>query len=184
MSWRMHLAIVNPEKIATVRNFPKENYLNEEGYTCDDDGENITNEFYKFVEEDFGCKEDYCIGILPINLDDYGEPFYKNPETQDLFEYYHPRIISKFDFQQLIDVMRREALKLFAEAANNDNIMKAMILRRKQIWEAPYGCYPYNLRDDSKEIVCAFNIDYQIFDVVRMYKTVDWNKDVVILFGW
>ena len=183
MSWRMHLAIVDSEKISAIRNLPKETYLNEDGYTCDEDGENITNEFYKFVEEDFCCKEDYCIGDLPIEMSKLGTPFYTQAETQELFEHYCPRVLDHNQFKLIIDVMRREAYKMFEEAEQDIDLMRAMIHKRKQVWEAEY-ITPYNLDERSKELVRAFNIDYQIWDVVRMYKTIDWNKDTVILFGW
>lgn len=184
MSWRVHLAIVDPEKIAEVRNLPKTHYLNEEGYTCDDDGENSTTEFYEFVANDFGCKEDYCIGSIAFEIDKLGVPFYKNSETQELFEHYHPRVIDHNAFKLIIDGMRREAYELYKEVedAGYDQC-KAIIHRRRQLWDAEYMT-PYNLRESSKEIVNAYNIDYQIWDVVRMYKTINWEKDVVILFGW
>ena len=184
MSWRMHLAIVDPTKIANVRILPKEHYLNDEGYTCDDDGENSTTEFYEFVDKDFGCKEDYCLGDLDIDMDNMGEPFYKNPETQELFEHYHPRIINHNAFKMIIHTMGRAAYDLYKEAEEGgQDQWRALIHRRKQVWAAEY-VDPYNLRENSKEIVNAFNIDYQIWDVVRMYKTIDWEKDAVILFGW
>lgn len=188
MSWRWHIAIVDTEKISKVRNSPKEHYLNEDGYTCDEDGENSTTEFYLFVDEQFGCKEDYCIGMLP-NGDDYtidslGVPFYNKEDTQELFAHYIPRVLSKEDFQKILQVMQKEAYKLFSEIeANGIDDMKCFIHRRKELWASEY-IEPYNIRDNSKEIVNAFSIDYQIFDVTRLYKTVDWEKDTVILFGW
>lgn len=184
MSWRMHLAIVDPEKIAAVRNLPKEAYLNEDGYTCDEDGENITNEFYKFVENDFGCKEDYCVGSLPLDIKTIGLPFYVNPETQELFEHYSPRVLDINQLNLIIDLMRREAYALYDEAEKGGpDAWRALIHRRKQVWDAEY-ITPYNLRPESKELVNAFSVDYQIWDIVRMYKTIDWEKDAVILFGW
>lgn len=184
MSWRMHLAVVDSQKITNVRNLPKEHYLNEAGFTCDDDGENSTTEFYEFVANDFGCKEDYCVGSLPIDIDHIGVPFYNDPETQELFEHYHPRVIDANAFKLIIEEMRREAYNLYAEAEDGGpDQWRAIIHRRKQVWEAEYVT-PYNLSDSSKEIVNAFSIDYQIWDVVRMYKTINWETDTVIFYGW
>lgn len=183
MSWRMHLAIVDSATIAQIRNDQKEKYLNAQGFTCDEDGENATNEFYLFVK-DFGCKEDYCIGSLPLNIRTIGMPFYTNPETQELFDHYSPRVLDINQFNLIIELMRREAYALYDEAEKGGpDAWHALIHKRKQLWDAEY-ITPYNLRQNSKELVNAFSIDYQIWDLVRMYKTIDWEKDALILFGW
>lgn len=185
MSWRMHLAIVDPKKISEIRKLPKDHYLNENGYTCDEDGENSTTEFYQFVANDFGCKEDYCLGVLPIELDELGQPFYLNEDTQELFEYYHPRVIDENVFKNIIiEEMRKAAYELYSETEElGPEHCMALVHRRKELWASEYTT-PYKLNANSQEIVGAFSIDYQIWDVVRMYKTIDWKNDAVILFGW
>ena len=200
MSWRMHIAVVDCITTHPTRHLPAFFYTdplpkkeinrdfgpNGEWPRYNEDEEEVDRTaFNNFVTHDFGLKEDYCLGCLPIPKD-IGKPFYANEETQKLFEYYNPRVLDKEDFKKIIDLMRKEVADYYYEQLqhrNNPLVWQGMLEARMELWEAPY-IEPYNLEDNQKEIVRAHNLEYRIFDLVRLYKTVDWMRDTVIFFGW
>lgn len=42
---------------------------------------------------------------------------------------------------------------------------------------------PYNLNKDP-EITTSWKYEYGIFELVRIYKTFDWKKNVMVYYGW
>lgn len=42
---------------------------------------------------------------------------------------------------------------------------------------------PYNL-DNGDEITSSWKYEYGIFELVRIYKSFDWKKNVMIYYGW
>ena len=41
---------------------------------------------------------------------------------------------------------------------------------------------PYDLEGDS--LVTSWKYEYAVFELVRIYKTFDWKKNVMIYYGW
>lgn len=197
MSWRMHIAIVDCVTTHPTRYLPPSFYTSPlqkkkkahlfegELYYEEEDCDEDRTSFYKFVDNDFGLKEDKCIGRFDIPAD-IGQPFYVNEETQKLFEYYNPRIISKTDFEWIIEMYRKLVVEQYKEILsdrNKESRWRCHIEAKLDLWESPY-IEPYNMDKNQSSIVRAYNLEYQIFDLVRMYKSIDWIKDTVIFFGW
>ena len=191
MSWRMHIAVVDCKTTHPTRSLPASFYTapipkkeEDEWERWNDDEEIDRTQFFEFVAKDFGLKEDYCLGKLPIP-DDIGQPFYDNEETQKLFSHYNPRVLKKDDFKNIIEMLRKEVVGYYREILMNCNHLywQGFLETRMELWEAPY-VEPYNLDDDQKVIVRAHDLEYRIFDLVRLYKKVDWLRDTVIFYGW
>ena len=43
---------------------------------------------------------------------------------------------------------------------------------------------PYNLDENSSVIVRSWSYEYQVFELVRRMKTIDWEKYSVLFMGW
>ena len=198
MSWRMHIAVVDCATTHPTRHLPASFYTdslpkkepnknfgpNGEWPRWEEEEEIDRTAFCRFVEKDFGLREDMCLGKLPIP-NDIGKPFYTNDDTQQVFTHYNPRVISREDFQWIIDMLRKEVVDYYHEILKNRNHLywQGFLETRMELWEAQYAD-PYNLDDSQKEIVRARDLEYRIFDLVRLYKTVDWMRDTVIFYGW
>lgn len=46
------------------------------------------------------------------------------------------------------------------------------------------GYKPYNLENNSQVITTSWKFEYNIFELVRIYKTFDWKKNVMFYCGW
>jgi hypothetical protein len=182
MSYRTYLAVVNKDKASSVREHPPGWYLDADGYLPDDDGESTA--FYQFVSDEFGRKDEFCVVGLEIP-NDAGEPFFINPETQTIFEHYNPRVVGKEECLLAIELMRQFVLDYYKNVmAGGPEHWQAAVNDKIKTWEAPYKITPYNLREKSKNVVDAMITEYEIFDMVRMYKSIDWENDMVIFYGW
>ena len=43
---------------------------------------------------------------------------------------------------------------------------------------------PYNLKEDNSEIVSSWRYEYAIFEMVRLFKTFDWENNYLLFYGW
>lgn len=43
---------------------------------------------------------------------------------------------------------------------------------------------PYNVNLDSSKIVSSWKYEYEIFELVKLYKTFDWKRNVMIYYGY
>jgi hypothetical protein len=129
-----------------------------------------------------GRRDEFRTGCMPIP-DDIGKPFFTNPETQKLFAKYTPRILNKSDYEQIIETMRKRIVDNYYEALRNPNNWRGVLETKMEMWEAPHE-YPYNLDFHSNSITNLHNIEIQIWDLIRMYKAVDWLRDTVMVYEW
>lgn len=52
-----------------------------------------------------------------------------------------------------------------------------------RIWKNDY-CVPYNLDKSDENLVSSWEYEYTIFELVRIYKTFDWEKETMIWYGY
>jgi hypothetical protein len=195
----MHIAIVDCVTTHPTRHLPSSFYTDqiqqsndkrssddEYPFCYDDDSDCERTAFNHFVEKDFGLKEDYCLGRFEDIPKDIGDPFYADQETQNLFEYYNPRVISQKDFEWIINLLRKMIVEQYKEKLYDPHgamLWRGALEAKIEQWESPY-IEPYNIDNTQKCLVRAYDLEYRIFDLVRLYKSIDWCKDTVILFGW
>ena len=43
---------------------------------------------------------------------------------------------------------------------------------------------PYDINDDTDSIVTSWKYEYAVFELVRIYKSIDWDKTVLIYHGY
>lgn len=182
MGYRTYLTVVDKQKAEEYRNHLKDIYLDANGFIKEDDDD--LTAFYQFVSDKFGRKDEFCVDGLDIP-ENAGEPFFHNKETQEIFEHYNPRVVGKEECLLAIELMRKFVLDYYKTAMEaGPDRWKSVIHDKIQTWEAPYKITPYNLRPNSNNIVGVMITEYEVFEMVRMYKSIDWDKDMVIFYGW
>jgi len=177
----MYLTVLDKETAEPHRLNSKNHYKRD---TADEEGLMYYTAFFRFVKNDFGKKDAYCIGRLPIR-ENIGEPFYKDKATQELFAHYKPRVISREEYLEIVNCMREFIVEYYRTLLSHDNklMWQRMIEDKIDTWEAEF-ILPCDDDPNSKRIVNSFDAEYQIFDMIRMLKTIDWEKDIVLFWGW
>lgn len=160
-------------------------YISDGNFNVDSDIDGDFTQFNQFVEEDMGVIEDYTLGRFDISKD-IGNPFFTHADTQEMFEHYNPRVIHKKDFESIIELWRKLIVEQYKEILADPS--KALrwqgnLEAKLECWESPY-IEPYNLDENQKCIVRDYSLEYRIFDLIRLYKSIDWMRDTVIFFGW
>ena len=197
MSYRQHIAVVNTKKAAAARLLPYQHFIipdfdrsqhpemtDEEADSAEFEvmeAQNAKTEFYNIIN-DYAVKTDFTIGTLNIP-NDIGSPFYLQKDVQELFEHYNPRVLDRDDFARVIDIMRQFILDYYTNLVSKPDCWEAAIRDKQDTWKAPY-ITPYNLDTKRDGMVNSFDAEYQIWDMIRIFREVQWDTETVIFFGW
>lgn len=174
MSYRFHLSRYNKELFEELRNLK----LSDAELATKDEGEYFLPDMLVGTEE----LDDLYVGKYDI-LTQIGVPMFHDARVQEYFKHYRPYVLTEDDVLKIIDAMRKQILEYYQSIFNNPDLMKAEIADKIDTWEAKYTT-PYNLNVNQQTLVSSFDNDYQIWDLIRFYKNINWQDDVVLLYGW
>ena len=145
-----------------------------------DEDEEVNLIDFKRIIKKIGVFDEFQIGYLAIP-ESIGNPFYVNQDTQRLFTKHNPRVINKDDFQQIIDMMRKMIVDQYHDILQDRRNWQGVLETKMEMWEASHT-FPYNLENGSKSITNLYIAEVQIWDLVRMYKAIDWMRNTVVVY--
>lgn len=138
-------------------------------------------------------------------------PLFENEDLQREYEpIYSPRIVSREGYLEIIDSVRRkiadyyhyylkvlednrkdkipalmsflhlreESWSLFSEKQDASTLSNEEKKKMNEVW------LPYDLDPKEERIVNASSYEYQIFEMVRIYKTFDFDRFDLLLIQW
>lgn len=131
------------------------------------------------------------------NLIDKSVPLFNSKELNDIYEEYKPILISKDGFIVCIEVFKSKIIENYKELLNEaielhktDNCDLSNIichfnsyLKRWKNDIIP-GITAYNLDENTDNIVYSPLYEHEIFELVRIYKTFDWENKCMLFIGW
>ena len=156
---------------------------------------------------DGGC---YPLFYIGQELFDYGDrsevvnemyphstPLFSSEELTNRYDHYKPAVMSDEGvvasiewMKNLIvgiyeDLLREESNVCWKKSIDQFTRMKQHIASVLDTWKPEFGDYTaYNLSKTTDEIVSSWLWEHQIWDLVRIYKTFDWNNYAMIFYGW
>lgn len=148
------------------------------------------------------CTEIYNFGSAYNNAEElykHGDALFQNIDMRKEFYEEKPIILDKSGLLCAIEYNRNCVIKemedLLSETSSCSldkrsqfDRMKDYIYSKHQEWTAfkEWGeqLNVYNINPDSDNIVGSWYFEYQIFELVRIYKTFDWESNDMLLFGW
>lgn len=136
------------------------------------------------IANNAGLKECYCIGDAGLP-NDVGNPFFLDKALQEKVSYYNPRVIRKDELENLIESWRKLVANHYKEVLldpRKEERWRGFLEAKLDCWEFP-NSEPYDMSEENSNIVKAFNLEYKIFDLVRLYKSIDWMRSTVVLYG-
>lgn len=138
---------------------------------------------FNHIVKRIGKRDEFQIGYLNVP-DDMGSPFYNDPNVQKMFSRYNPRVIKRADYTKLIEMMRQMIVDYYNDLLINHSdhqSWRGALETKRDLWESPHD-FPYDLDISTKNITNVYVAEMQIWDLVRMYKTIDWMRETVILY--
>jgi hypothetical protein len=129
-----------------------------------------------------------------------GRPLFSNKETQGEFSYYKPYRMGKEGMMEAIEIYKQkiisyyecllvdgevQVLPLGIEIPRNDiKSVDKLVKNAKDalMWWKEIGAI--DLNENHEAIAKSWLYEHQIFELVRLYKTIDWDKKCLLFYGW
>lgn len=161
----------------------------------------------KQILEKYNEPEDGYVGIYEIvtNVYEFGKyvdflkdkktykPFWKNKESKKRYEHYQPNVVTKEFLALIIKDYTELVKKYYLEMLDGIDTRKPETLTLEKsvaMWQHIRSfssewndLIPYNL-EHGEQITTSWKFEYGIFELVRIYKTFAWKKDVLVYYGY
>lgn len=201
MSYRYRLAYIPAHRIDQVKNATPDDLkkwvlkYNKKGW--DPEGECF--DIFSFL----GQTEIFDLGNCEFSdkIIDQTEPLFLIQETRDLVN--NIRIITKDDLLMIIEEIRSQIYSYFKSLQNSSyEELKARVddkvnewgnitdiigmhpssEKRKQTIDMLHR--PYNIYREKESLVNSSLWEYQIFELVRIYRSFPYKKNTLLFYGW
>ena len=210
MGYRHYFYSANKNIVDSIRNLSYQelvDYLKEiKGESSEiDDYDNGTSETYINFHELFGQKKIFEFGKLYYEdtsqkISSKGEFLFTNNDTREYFENYNPYIISEDGFLEAIEIYKNKIISYW-EDLNNDGAIQVLpfgielerpdITKEKKVerlirnelfyWKNNYAI---NLDRNKERITNSWMYEHEIFELVRLYKTFDFDNNYLLFYGY
>lgn len=166
------------------------NYAENKGYEVDryEDEEpycpifKIGKEVYEFGK--------YC--DWAFDMQEKNESIFGNDELKERYSDYQAVICSKEDFLFVINTYKQKIIDYYKNLLAENKESKTPIEKRHKLhienqlheWENAFGCCPINTDLSVEHINDSWMYEYAIFELVRVYKTFDFENNALVLLGW
>ena len=192
MGYRNHIAVLSKERHNIIKDMTRDElqkwWTKESGEKPDEDGD-IYVPVYKLSREVFELGK-YCDMSY---LDPYRSDLFSNKEVNTNFntenEFF---MINKEGFESIIEWFRNRIQSCYESILKQDpndveegrvQPIEEFLKKRIQDWKGEF-IKPYDIHPDREGIVSSWDYEYEIFELVRVYKSIDWNKELVVITGW
>ena len=127
-----------------------------------------------------------------FDMQENNESIFGNKELEEMYTDYRPVICTKEDFLVAINKYKENVVKYYKGLLEEDKYSKLPIEERWKNhiegqlheWENMFGICPINTDLSQERINDSWLYEYAIFELVRVYKTFDWQNNTLVLLGW
>lgn len=118
-------------------------------------------------------------------MQENNESIFGSDELKEIYQDYGPVLCTKEDFLTAINNYKNNIIKYYKELLKEDErAWKHHITRQLSEWENDFGLCAVDTDLSSKRVTSSWLYEYAIFELVRLYKTFDFENDVFVLMGW
>lgn len=181
MGYRLYIGSLTQEEASELKKKKlNELLIDNPDYDVDD---SLSEKIFPCVADLVNCE--YELGKWFSVCDKYCIPFFEDKDVYNLLGEKDMRIISWEGILSIIEDMRKEVVEGLDRLATCDNkVVADYVYWKRCYWDNNYNVKPYNLRLDKEDLVETCQFEYQVFELVRVYKKLRNNNLVPILYGW
>lgn len=174
MGFRHHLAVIEHSSITAVR---RANPLGDALF-CE--------AFEAFLGEEILCFPGRCDADLLQQLQAAGEPLFEGESACGMPEDSSPLLLRRDGLMLVISWAETRVIEWADELRRDGNERYMFADHWVAVWGGVAGMrLPSNLDLKNKYRVCTQDsLDMAIFNLVHALKTLDWDKQAIIMHGW
>ena len=115
-----------------------------------------------------------------------GKPLFTNSEVQNYFVDYNPYIVGKEGLLEAIKIYEDKIKSYFKDLVAGelgDPAQEALLyVQRKTNW---FEYLPFvNIDEDNYKITTSWEYEYSIFNLAHVLKSINWETDTLLFYGW
>lgn len=205
MGYRHYLYAVPKKQVAEIQACKTNGDLIKvaERYCCKIDKDCCDDGSYWFAPYEVG-KEIYELGKyseIGFKLESERPSLFTSEELKERYSDYGFALLTKNDFKAVIEAYRQKIIDWLKNLLDpeDDTIVTSKLSKEEKknllleqatkdkldSWSGKYfGISPINLDEDKERITDDWSYEYAIFELVRVYKSFDWENDDLVLIGW
>lgn len=206
MGYRHYMYLIEKETVNKIKNMSEEELFNRFASAEDKAFYELNKEDKYFNIHDIPQKEIIEFGKLywddtSSRIYSKGKPLFENKETQERYEDYKPYLVGKDGLIEAINIYKDKIISyyesLFKEneklcdpffhipfAEIEKPIAEKCVEHCRDIlgeWKRNFAIET-NLEEES--ISKSWKYEYHIFEMVRLLKSIDFNKYEILFYGW
>lgn len=202
MGYRHYFYLVDKSKCEAIRNMTMSelcNYAKSEGVEGGDGWFSFNDN--KFLDK----KEIFEFGKLywddtADRIYSKGEPLFTDKEVQEDVSDYDPYVVGKPGVLEAIEIYKRKIIESYKDLLVDGGVqllpggfsigrediksidkVREFIHEKLKWWEL-FGAI--DLDETHESISDSYQYEHQIFELVRLYKSIDWETKTVLFYGW
>lgn len=179
--------IVKPLEYSALMEYCKERYPK----SVDDD----PDENYIDIHEILNQKRIFEFGKLYWDdtvekIQACGQPLFDIEATQKAFEHYNPYMMGKEGLLKAIEIYKGKIINYYKSLLVDDKDYRALTSPAKLRdyvedmldWWERFGVL--DLNENHEQISDSWKFEHQIFELVRLYKSINWKEKCLLFYGW
>lgn len=202
MGYRHYFYLVDKSKCEEVKNMT----LNELCDYAKSEGVEVEDGCFYFNDEKFlDKKRIFEFGKLywddtADRIYSKGEPLFTDKEVQEDVSDYDPYVVGKPGVLEAIEIYKRKIIESYKDLLVDGGVqllpggfsigrediksidkVREFIHEKLKWWEL-FGAI--DLDETHESISDSYQYEHQIFELVRLYKSIDWETKTVLFYGW
>lgn len=202
MGYRHYFYLVDKSKCEEVKNMT----LNELCDHAKSEGVEVEDGWFCFNDEKFlDKKRIFEFGKLywddtADRIYSKGEPLFTDKEVQEDVSDYDPYVVGKPGVLEAIEIYKRKIIGSYKDLLVDGGVqllpggfsigrediksidkVREFIHEKLKWWEL-FGAI--DLDETHESISDSYQYEHQIFELVRLYKSIDWETKTVLFYGW
>lgn len=140
-------------------------------------------------------KELFDFGKYYENADkmyEHGDSLFSSEELREAYQDYNPIVLDKSGLRCAIEWQKERVRSIYSDLLNEKSALNKYDdrsqLERLQAHARGYlfwwGVNPCDLDESKERLASSWLYEHTIFDLVRIYKTFDWDSKCLVFLGW